>query len=55
MTRLIVAAEAAADVDDILDYLTLNAGPRTGRRLRRALRRGPGAAPRPPRLGTTTA
>ncbi len=55
MTRIIVAAEAEADLDDILDYLINNAGPRTaaayGERFASAIERilaHPGAGfPRP--------
>ena len=58
MTRLIVSADARADVSDILDYLALNAGPRTAaayaERFIGALERivaFPGSAPARPKLG----
>lgn len=59
MTRLIVSAEAKADLGDILDYLTLNAGRRTaaayGERFADAVERliaHPGAGAPRPALGT---
>jgi len=61
MTRLVVSAEARADVADILDYLALNAGPRTAaayaERFSGAIERIialPGSAPARPKLGPDT-
>jgi len=61
MTRLIVAAEAEDDLDDILDHLTHNAGPRTAsayaERFASALERitaFPGAGAPRPVLGADT-
>jgi len=61
MTRLVVSADAEADLDEILDYLEREAGARVaenyGRKFRLCLERHvefPGIGPRRPALGADT-